>query len=172
MTVWTAIRELLTDPDRMQDAAKRHLAAAQHAKPQNADQRAAIARRLDDLDLEEVGVIRTHARDQISDTQLATTLDQLSDERTNLRNHLDTITTWERRSGAASNHLAQLKALAADAQERLTNADPPTQRRVYELLQLGIRVSPERTLDIHGSIPTDRRLTIDSEVSAEAPRDP
>jgi DNA invertase Pin-like site-specific DNA recombinase len=172
VTVWDAIHDLLTDPARLEDAAKRHLAAAQHAKPQNADQRASIARRLDELDLEEVGVIRTHARDQITDTQLATTLDQITDERASLRDHLDTITAWERRSGAASNHLTQLKALATDAQERLTDADPPTQRRVYELLQLDIRVSPERTLDIHGTIPTDRHLTIDSEVSSEVPQHP
>jgi len=139
---------------------------------QNADQRATIARRLDELDLEEVGVIRTHARDQISDAQLATTLDQISDERSNLRDHLDKITAWEKRAGAVGSQLAQLKAIAADAQERLTDADPPTQRRVYELLQLDIRVAPDRTLDIHGSIPTDRPLTTDSEVSAEVPRDP
>ena len=49
---------------------------------------------------------------------------------------------------------------------------PPTQRRVYELFQLDIRVTPDRTLDIHGSFPTDRPLISDSEVSAEVPRDP
>jgi hypothetical protein len=115
MTVWTAIHELLTDPDRLEDAAKRHLAAAQHAKPQNADQRATIARRLDELDLEEIGVIRTHAQPQISDAQLTTTLDQISDERSNLRDHLDKITAWEKRAGAAGALLSQLKAIAADA---------------------------------------------------------
>jgi DNA invertase Pin-like site-specific DNA recombinase len=172
VTVWDAIHDLLTDPARLADAAKRHLAAAQHAKPQNADQRASIARRLDELDLEEVGVIRTHARDQITDAQLATTLDQIRDERASLRDHLDKITAWEKRAGAAGAQLTQLKAIAADAQERLTDADPPTQRRVYELLQLDIRVAPDRSLDIHGTIPIDRPLTIDSDVSAVAPRDP
>ena len=58
------------------------------------------------------------------------------------------------------------------AVQLLTDADPPTQRRVYELLQLDIRVAPDRSLDIHGSIPTDRPLTIDSEDSAEVPQHP
>ncbi|NQV06930.1 recombinase family protein [bacterium] len=172
VTVWEAIYGLLTDPDRLEDAAKHHLTAAQHAKPQNADQRATIARRLDELDLEEVGVIRTHARDQITDTQLAASLDQIQDERRDLRNHLDKIVAWERRATKAGSQLSQLKAIAADAQERLADTDPPTQRRIYELLQLEIRLTPERTLDIHGSIPTNRPLTIDSELSIEAPQDP
>lgn len=73
---------------------------------------------------------------------------------------------------ASDAELAQLKAIATDAQERLTDADPPTQRRVYELLQLDTCVRPDRSLDIHGNIPTDRSLTIDSEMPAEVPRDP
>lgn len=48
----------------------------------------------------------------------------------------------------------------------------PPRRRVYELLQLDIRVAPDRSLDIHGTIPADRPLTIDSEVSAAVLRDP
>lgn len=61
-----------------------------------------------------------------------------------IRVHLGKITAWERRARAVGAQLTQLKAIAADAQERLTNADPSTQRRVYELLQLDIRVAADR----------------------------
>lgn len=172
--VWQAIHSLLTDPDRLRQAAQRHLAAATHAQPQQANQRASIARRLDELDLEETGVIRTHARGPINDTQLTTTLTQIADERTALRTHLNQIDLWEANSRAARAHLEHLQHLAEDARTRLADANPQQQRRIYELLHLTITLAPDRTLGISGTIPTHDTLhpRPDSELPTEAPRDP
>ncbi len=158
-SVWHAIYGLLIDPDRLQQAARRHIAAAAHAEPQQAHQRATIAHRLDELDLEETGVIRTHAKDHIDDTQLTTTLSQIADERHTLRGHLDQLDLWESRSRASQAHLDQIQQIAHDAKTRLSNPSPEEQSRIYELLHLDIHVAPDRTLDIQGSIPTHTSLS-------------
>jgi len=174
VTVWTAIRDLLTDPRRLEDAAKRHIAAAQHAKPQNAEQRATIAHRLDMLALEETGVIRTHARQQITDTQLAETLEQIRDERATLQGHLVQLDAWDTQRRTNQARLSRLDHLAQQATTSLATTTPQDQRRVYELLDLHIDVTPERTFEISGTIPTHGPLNGDtlSEVSTGALQDP
>jgi DNA invertase Pin-like site-specific DNA recombinase len=173
-SVWAAIHQLLTDPDRLQDAARRHLDSATETEPLHANQRATFAHRLDQLDLEETAIIRTHARDQIDDTQLANSLAQIADERHTLRGHLAQLDLWDHHHQADQARLAQLHRLATEAAATLSNASPQQQRRIYELLQLQIHVAPDRTLDIQGSIPTHGTL---GEVSTEtlpvrAPRRP
>jgi len=109
------------------------------------------------LALEETGVIRTHARQQITDTQLAETLEQIRDERVTLQGHL-----------------SQLERLAQQATTSLATTTPEDQRRVYELLNLHIDPTPQRTYEISGTIPTHGPLTGEalSEVSTGALRDP
>ena len=154
--VWEAIYRLLTDPDRLRQAAQRSITAATQAQPQQRNQRASLARRLDELDIEESGVIRTHAREQINDTQLANALGLVADERQALRNHLAQLDLWEQRSTAHRAQLEALQQLAQDAKRNLADPTPQDQRRIYELLQLQITVAPDRTLDIQAaSPPTD-----------------
>jgi len=99
-------------------------------------------------------VIRTHAREQINDTQLANALDEIADERQALRNHLAQLDLWEQRSTAHRAQLEALQQVAQDAKRNLADPAPQDQRRIYELLQLQIIVDPDRTLDIQGSLPT------------------
>jgi len=152
--VWEAIYRLLIDPNRLRQAAQHSITAATQAQPQQRNQRASLAKRLDELDIEESGVIRTHAREQINDTQLANALGLIADERRALRNHLAQLDLWEQRSTAHRAQLEALQQLAQDAKRNLADPTPQDQRRIYELLQLQITVAPDRTLDIQGSIPT------------------
>jgi hypothetical protein len=173
--VWDAIYDLLSDPQRLRTAAQRHITAATKAEPQQRTQRASIARRLDELDLEETGVIRTHARGHINDQQLTTTLDEITDERASLKGHLGQLDLWEQRSRASTAQLEALHQLANDAKTNLADATPTEQRRIYELLQLTITLTPERTLDITGSIPTHGALDTSStpgQLSTKDPRAP
>jgi DNA invertase Pin-like site-specific DNA recombinase len=173
--VWAAIYQLLCDPDRLRQAAQRHIAAATQGQPQQANQRATLTRRLDHLDLEETAVIRTHARNQIDDTQLTNALGDIADERQTLRGHLHQLNLWQQQTAANQAHLDQLQHLATDAKSRLAHPTPQEQRLIYELLQLRIQVTPDRTLDIQGSIPTHATLdpqTTNGELSEGVPRHP
>jgi hypothetical protein len=173
--VWEAIYRLLSDPGRLRQAAQRQITAATQAAPQQRNRRASLARRLDELDLEETGVIRSHAREQINDTQLANALDQVADERHTIRNHLAQLDLWEQRTSANRAQLEALQDLARDARRNLADPTPQDQRRIYELLQLRITVTEDRTLDIAGSIPTHGLTKADEplgKVSQGAPRDP
>jgi len=129
--VWEAIYRLLTDPDRLREAAQRSITAATQAQPQQRTQRASLSRRLDELDIEESGVIRTHAREQINDTQLANALDEIADERQALRNHLAQLDLWEQRSTAHRAQLEALQQVAQDAKRNLADPAPQDQRRIY-----------------------------------------
>jgi len=172
--VWEAIYRLLSDPGRLRQAAQRQITAATQAAPQQRNRRASLARRLDELDLEETGVIRSHAREQINDTQLANALDQVADERHTIRNHLAQLDLWEQRTSANRAQLEALQDLARDARRNLADPTPQDQRRIYELLQLRITVTEDRTLDIAGSIPTHGLTKADEplgKVSQGAPRD-
>ena len=173
--VWDAIHDLLTDPDRLRQAAQRHIAASTHSAPQKANQRATVAHRLDELDLEETGVIRAHARDHISNTQLTTTLDQISDERTTLKSHLNQLDLWDQQSRANQANLDQLQQLARDAKTRLKDPTPQEQRRIYELLQLRITIAADRSIDITGSLPNHGTLDppeTSGQLSATVPQHP
>jgi len=86
--IWGEVRSLLTSPDRLRQGAQAHIATSLADAPIRSTQRATIAHRLDVLALEETGVIRTHAREQINDAQLAETLEQIRDERVTLQGHL------------------------------------------------------------------------------------
>ncbi len=151
--IWAAIHQVLADPDRLQQACQRHIDAADHAAPQQRNQRASIARRLDQLDMEETGVIRTHARAQIDDTQLANALGEIADERHTLRQHLQQLDLWQQQTATQQAQLEALHQLATHAQTRLASPTPEDQRRVYELLQLRIHVAADRSLEIHASVP-------------------
>lgn len=124
------------------------------------------------MDLEETGTIRTHAREQITDDQLATTLDQISDERTTLRAHLAQLDAWDAERKANRTRLSRLDHLARHATDNLTGTTPEDQHRVYELLDLHIEVTPERSYTISGTIPTHGPLTGECEVSTGALRGP
>ncbi|MBU1866004.1 MAG: hypothetical protein KKE89_06285 [Actinobacteria bacterium] len=90
-----------------------------------------------------------------------------------VRGHLDQLDLWEQRSRQSQAQLAQLHQIAQDARTRLADVSPQQQRRIYEPLQIAIRVTPERTLDITGSIPTHGTLNPDEtsgQLSAKAPR--
>ena len=173
-TIWSEIRGLLTNPDRLREAAQHHTAQALADAPLRNDQRATITHRLDQLDLEETGVIRTHARDQITDDQLATTLDQITDERATLRSHLRQLDAWDAARRASRTRLSQLDHLAHQATKNLADATPQEQRRVYQLLNLQLNVTPQRTYEGSGTIPTYGPLTGDSpgQLATGAPRDP
>jgi hypothetical protein len=92
-------------------------------------------------------VIRTHAREQIND------------ERTTLTGYLAQLDAWDTQRRAEKTRLSQLDHLARRSTTSLTNATPKDQRRVYELLDLRVDVTPERTYDISGTIPTHGPLT-------------
>ena len=166
---------MLADPDRLQQACQRHIDAADHAQPQQRSQRASIARRLDQLDMEETGVIRTHARAQIDDTQLANALGEIADERLTLRQHLQQLDLWQQQTATQQAQLEALHQLATHAQTRLADPTPQDQRRIYELLQLRIHVAADRSLQIHASVPIHPTLEpqqAPGEHSKGAPRDP
>ncbi len=114
------------------------------------------------LDLEETGVIRSHARDQINDTQLAETLEQIGDERATLKGHLAQLDAWDTQHRASPARLSQLDHLAHQATKNLSDATPQDQRRVYELLTLRIDVAAERSLQVSGTIPTHGPLTLET----------
>jgi hypothetical protein len=63
---------------------------------------------------------------------------------------------------------------ARHATKNLAHTTPQDQHRVYELLDLHIEVTPQRTYEISGTVPTHGPLTYESlgEVSTGAPRDP
>jgi len=157
--VWNEIRSLLTSPDRLRQAAQDHIAATLADTPLRTTQRATISHRLDQLDLEETGVIRTHARGQINDDQLADTLEQIRGERVTLQGHLAQLDAWDTQRRASRARLSQLDHLAHQATKNLATTTPQDQRRVYELLDLHIDVTPDRTYRISGTIPTHGPLT-------------
>ncbi|MEX1208665.1 MAG: recombinase family protein [Acidimicrobiia bacterium] len=171
-TIWTEIRDLLTSPDRLRQAAQHHIDQTLADTPLRTGQRSTIAQRLDQLDLEETGTIRTHAREQISDDQLATTLEQITDERATLRSHLAQLDAWDNQRRASRARLSRLDHLAHQATKNLVDASPKDQRQVYNLLDLHIDVTPERTYQISGTIPTHGPLTNETlgEVSTGVPR--
>lgn len=173
-TIWNEIRSLITSPSRLRQAAQQHISGSLAAAPLRAGQRATISHRLDQLDLEETGVIRTHARDHINDDQLAATLEQIRDERVTLTQHLAQLDAWDTERRASRARLSQLDHLAHQATKNLAHASPQDQHRVYELLDLYIAVTPQRTYEISGTIPTNGPLTraAAGEVSTGAPRDP
>ncbi|MBW2257341.1 MAG: recombinase family protein, partial [Deltaproteobacteria bacterium] len=173
-SIWGEIRSLLTSPDRLRQAAQAHIDTSLADAPIRTTQRATISHRLDQLDLEETGVIRTHARQQITDAQLAETLEQISDERVTLHGHLAQLDAWDTQRRTNRAHLSQLEHLAQQATTSLATTTPEDQRRVYELLDLHIDVTPQRTYEISGTIPTHGPLTGEtlSEVSTGALRDP
>ncbi len=150
------------------------MAASLADAPLRTDQKARISHRLDQLDLEETGVIRTHARDQISDTQLEETLEQICDERVPLRGHFAQLEAWDTEHRASRARLSQLDHLAHQTPKNLANITPQDQRRVYELLNLHIDVTPQRTYGISGTIPTHGHLNNETlgEVSTQVLRDP
>jgi site-specific DNA recombinase len=173
-TIWTEIRGLLTSPDRLRQAAQHHIDQTLADAPLRTGQRSTIAQRLDQLDIEETGTIRTHAREQITDDQLATTLEQITDERDTLRTHLAQLDAWDNQRRANRARLSQLDHLAHQATKNLVDATPKDQRQVYNLLDLHIDVTPERTYQISGTIPTHGPLTNETlgEVSAGVPQHP
>jgi DNA invertase Pin-like site-specific DNA recombinase len=158
-SIWGEVRSLLTSPDRLRQAAEAHIATSLADAPIRSDQRATITHRLDTLATEETGVIRTHARDQITDTQLAETLEQINDERTTLTGHLAQLAAWDTERNANRARLSRLDHLAHQATTNLTDTTPQDQRRVYELLDLRVDVTPERSYEISGTIPTHGPLT-------------
>jgi hypothetical protein len=101
-------------------------------------------------------------------------LDQIADERHTIRTHLAQLDLWEQRTTANRAQLEALQDLARDARRNLADPTPQDQRRIYELLQLRITATEDRTLDITGSIPT-HGITDQEEahgkVSQGAPRD-
>jgi hypothetical protein len=173
-TIWHEIRSLLTSPSRLRQAAQRHIDTSLADAPLRTTQRATISHRLDQLDLEETGVIRTHARDHINDDQLAATLEQIRDERIALAQHLAQLDAWDTERRASRTRLSQLDHLAHQATKNLAHTSPQDQHRVYELLDLHIAVTPQRTYEISGTIPTNGPLTsrTPGEVSVGALRGP
>ena len=106
---------------------------------------------------------------------MANALDQIADERQTIRNHLAQLALWEQRTTTNRAQLEALQDLARDARRNLADPTPQDQRRIYELLQLRIRVTEDRTLDITGSIPTHGLTEADEplgKVSQGAPRGP
>lgn len=173
-TIWAEIRSLLTNPDRLRQAAQQHITTTLADAPLRAGQRATISHRLDQLDLEETGIIRARGRDEITAHQLELTLDQIRDERATLKGHLAQLDAWDTERRASTARLSQLDHLAHQATKNLAHATPQDQHRVYELLDLHIEVTPQRTYEISGTIPTHRPLarTATGEVSTGAPRHP
>jgi len=173
-TLWTEIHALLTSPDRLRQAAQAHIDTSLADAPIRSTQRATISHRLDQFDLEETGVIRTHARDQITDSQLAATLDKVRDERVTLQGHLAQLDAWDTERRASRARLSQLDHLAHQATRNLANATPEQQRRVYQLLDLHIRVTPDCTYEISGTIPIHGPLSASDpgQLSTEAPQHP
>jgi DNA invertase Pin-like site-specific DNA recombinase len=172
--IWDEVRSLLTSPDRLRQAAQAHIATSLADAPIRTTQRATIAHRLDMLALEETGVIRTHAREQITDDQLAETLEQIRDERVTLQGHLTQLDAWDTQRRTNRAHLSQLDHLAHQATTSLAITTPKDQRRVYELLDLHIDVTPQRSYEISGTIPTSGTLSGEapSEVSTGALQQP
>ena len=102
------------------------------------------------------------------------TLDQISDELATLKGHLAQLDAWDTERRASSARLSQLDHLAHQATKNLANASPQDQHRVYELLDLHIEVTPQRTYELSGTIPTHGPLANETlgEVSTGATRDP
>ena len=173
-SIWGEVRSLLTSPDRLRQAAEQHIATSLADAPIRTTQRATLGHRLDVLDLEETGVIRTHARQQINDAQLTETLEQIRDERVTLKGHLAQLDAWDTQRRSNRAHLSQLEHLAQQAITSLATTTPEDQRRVYELLDLHIDVTPQRSYEISGTIPTHSPLTGEtlSEVSTGALQHP
>lgn len=169
--VWGELKSLLTSPDRLRRAAQQHITNTLADAPMRTDQRATISHRLDQLDLEETGVIRTHAREQITDDQLAVTLDQIIDERATLKQHFEQLDRWDEERRTNHARLSQLDHLANQARTQLVSTTPKDQKRIYQLLDLHIDVAPNRTYEIRGTIPTHSPLTT-SEVSTEVLQHP
>ena len=70
--------------------------------------------------------------------------------------------------------ISQLDHLAHQTSKNLANTSPEDQRRVYELLDLHIDVTPQRTYEISGTISTHVPLTNETlgEVSTQVPQHP
>ena len=173
-TIWNEIHSVLTSPDRLRQAAQRNITVSLADAPLRATQKAKISHRLDQLDLEETGVIRTRGRDEINQKQLAEALEQIRDERVTLKGNLAQLDAWDTERRASRARLSQLDHLARQATKNLSNTTPQDQRRVYELLGLQIDVTPQRTYEISGTIPTHGPLTEESlgEVSTQVLQHP
>ena len=97
-----------------------------------------------------------------------------SDERATLKGNLAQLDAWDTERRASRARLSQLDHLAHQATKNLSNTTTEDQRRVYELLDLHIDVSTQRTYEISGTIPTHGPLTEESlgEVSTQALQHP
>src|SRR3972149_2958203 len=72
----------------------------------------------------------------------------------NLEGPLAQLDAWDTDRRASRARLSQLDHLAHQATKNLAHATPQDQHRVYELLDLHIAVTPHRTSEIPGNIPT------------------
>lgn len=95
---------------------------------------------------------------------------QVTDEKTALTGHLAQLDAWDIQHRISDARLSQLDHLARQAATKSAAASPEDHRRAYELRDLRIDVTPERTCDICGTVPTHGRLV--GELPTEAPRHP
>ena len=101
-------------------------------------------------------MIRTHAREQINDTQLANALGLVADERQALRNHLAQLDLWEQRSTAHRAQLEALQQLAQDAKRNLADPTPQDQRESTNSSNYRSSLRPTgRSISKAASPPTD-----------------